>query len=487
MSAISIKQLLEAGVHFGHQTSRWNPKMKEFIFGERNGIHIVDLQQTLKLFKEAVDFLYDLGVEGKEVLFVGTKRQAQEAIEEDAKRCGMHFVTNRWLGGLLTNFTTIQNSIKRYKQLETMKADGSYKNFSKKEVAQLERERKKLDKNLRGIRDMDKLPDSVFIIDTDREAIAVKEASRLGIPVIAIVDTNCNPDLIDYVIPGNDDALRSVKLFTSTVSDAIQAGRNVWETRMEEERLAKEEAEKAEAAARAAREAARLARKAEREKAEAEKAEREKAEAAKAEAEKAEAVEAAVPAAAAEAEVLEAAQEVTEEVKPKAEKPAKKAKTVETAEELSEVGKEAAVEAEPVGEKPKVEVIEEQPEPAAKDAKKAVKAPRKAAAKKPAAKSAAKAEPKQKAEKTVEKVESPKQAEEARADSEEVAKAEEEPKAKKAVPAEKKVVKKAAPRKAAAKKGSTAKPKAPAKKKASEDAEKSADETNEAAADETPE
>ena len=496
MSAISIKQLLEAGVHFGHQTSRWNPKMKEFIFGERNGIHIVDLQQTLKLFKEAVDFLYDLGVDGKEVLFVGTKRQAQEAIEEDAKRCGMHFVTNRWLGGLLTNFTTIRNSIKRYKQLETMKADGSYKNFSKKEVAQLERERKKLDKNLRGIRDMEKLPDSVSIIDTDREAIAVKEASRLGIPVIAIVDTNCNPDLIDYVIPGNDDALRSVKLFTSTVSDAIHAGRNVWETRMEEERLAKEEAEKAEAAARAAREAARLARKAEREKAEAEKAEREKAEAAKAEAEKAAAAKAEALAAA-ESAAAEAAPEVSEEVKPKSEKPAKKAQPVEPTTEPAKVAEdaaapeEAAVEAEAVKEKPKVEAAKEQSEQEAKGAEKAVRGPRKAA-KKPAKKSTAKAEPEQEVEKTAEDAASPKPAAEAKADSEEVAKAEEAPKTEKAAPAVKKTAKKAAPRKATVKKASTTKPKAPAKKasakkEASKDADKPAGEKNEAAADDAPE
>jgi small subunit ribosomal protein S2 len=271
LSAISIKQLLEAGVHFGHQTSRWNPKMREYIFGERNGIHIIDLQKTLRLFKEAVDFLTDLGAQGKEVLFVGTKRQAQEAVEEDAKACGMHFITNRWLGGLLTNFATVRNSIKRYKELEALRADGYYTRFSsKKEVAKLERERKKLEKNLRGIRGLDRLPDAVFVIDSDREVIAVKEANRLGIPIIAVVDTNCDPDLVDYVIPGNDDALRSVKLFTSTVADAVTAGRAIWDAKVAEERRAREEAEREEAARAAAAKAAAEARRAEREKAAAE-------------------------------------------------------------------------------------------------------------------------------------------------------------------------------------------------------------------------
>ncbi|MFZ0429278.1 MAG: 30S ribosomal protein S2, partial [Acidobacteriota bacterium] len=257
MSAISIKQLLEAGVHFGHQTSRWNPKMREYIFGERNGIHIIDLQKTLKLFKEAVDFLTDLGAQGKDILFVGTKRQAQEAVEEDAKGCGMHFVTNRWLGGLLTNFETVRKSIKRYKELEALKADGYYTRFSsKKEIAKLERERKKLEKNLRGIRNLDRLPDALFVIDSDREAIAVKEANRLGIPVIAVVDTNCDPDLVDFVIPGNDDALRSVKLFTSTIGDAVTAGRALWDAKVAEERRAREEAEREEAARAAAAKAA---------------------------------------------------------------------------------------------------------------------------------------------------------------------------------------------------------------------------------------
>jgi len=266
LSAISIKQLLEAGVHFGHQTSRWNPKMREYIFGERNGIHIIDLQKTLRLFKEAVDFLTELGAQGKEVLFVGTKRQAQEAIEEDAKRCGMHFVTNRWLGGFLTNFETVRNSLKRYKELETLKKEGYQTKFtSKKEISKLERERKKLEKNLRGIANLERLPDALFVIDSDNESIAVKEASRLGIPVVAVVDTNCDPDEITYLIPGNDDALRSVKLFTATVADSIAAGRAIWETKLAEERKAREEAERQEAARAAAQRAAAEARKVERE------------------------------------------------------------------------------------------------------------------------------------------------------------------------------------------------------------------------------
>jgi len=261
LSAISIKQLLEAGVHFGHQTSRWNPKMKEYIFGERNGVHIIDLQQTMKLFKDAVDFMTDLGSQGKEVLFVGTKRQALESVEEDAQRCGMHYITTRWLGGLLTNFGTIQKSIKRYKELESMRDEGFYEKLSKKEVAQLERERRKLDKNLRGIRDMHRLPDALFVIDSDKEAIAVKEASKLGIPDVAVVDSNCDPDLIDYIIPGNDDALRSIKLFTSTISDAVMAGRSVWEAKEAEARAAREKAAKEEAARlAAARDAARKAK-----------------------------------------------------------------------------------------------------------------------------------------------------------------------------------------------------------------------------------
>ena len=263
MTAISIKQLLEAGVHFGHQTRRWNPKMKEYIFGERNGIYIIDLQKTLRLFKEAVEFITDLSAQGRAVLFVGTKRQAQESIEEEAKRCGMFFVNNRWLGGLLTNFATVQNSLKRYKELEANKESGFYERLSKKEVARLERERKKLEKNLRGIREMDRLPGALFVVDSNKEAIAVKEAAKLGIPVVAIVDTNCSPDFIDYVIPGNDDALRAVRLFASTVADAVVAGKAVYQAKVDAEmKEAEERAAKEAAARKAAKEAKEAAKRA---------------------------------------------------------------------------------------------------------------------------------------------------------------------------------------------------------------------------------
>ena len=261
MTAISIKQLLEAGVHFGHQTRRWNPKMKEYIFGERNGIYIIDLQKTLKLFKGAIDFVSDLASQGKMVLFVGTKRQAQEVIQEEAERCSMHYVNNRWLGGLLTNFSTIQNSIKRYRELESMRDDGFHERLSKKEVARLERERKKLEKNLRGIRNMERLPDAIFVVDSNRETIAVLEASKLRIPIIAVADTNCDPDQIDYVIPGNDDALRAVRLFASTIADAVVAGSSVYQAKVEAEtKEAEEQAEKEAAARRAAKEAKEAAR-----------------------------------------------------------------------------------------------------------------------------------------------------------------------------------------------------------------------------------
>ncbi|MDQ6666258.1 MAG: 30S ribosomal protein S2 [Acidobacteriota bacterium] len=225
MPAISMKELLEAGVHFGHQTKRWNPKMKEYIFGERNGIYIIDLQKTLKLFKDAARFVGEMAAQGKNVLFVGTKRQAQEAITEEATRCQMFYVNSRWLGGLLTNMTTVQKSIKRLKELEAMATDGGYASRPKKEVIRLERERKHLDSNLAGIKDMPGLPDIVFVIDSNKEAIAVKEARRLGIPVVAIVDTNCDPDEVDWVIPGNDDALRAIRLFTSKIADSVIEGR----------------------------------------------------------------------------------------------------------------------------------------------------------------------------------------------------------------------------------------------------------------------
>lgn len=230
MASISMKELLEAGVHFGHQTKRWNPKMKEYIFGERNGIYIVDLQKTLKLFKEALKFATQLGSEGKTVLFVGTKRQAQEIVAEEATRAEMHYVNQRWLGGILTNFVTVQKSIARLRELNAMATEGRFDELSKKEVSRLEKERKRLEKNLRGIQNMDRIPDAVYVIDSNREVIAVHEARKLGIPVVAIVDTNCDPQMVDYIIPGNDDALRAIKLFTSRLADAIIAGRQMRES-----------------------------------------------------------------------------------------------------------------------------------------------------------------------------------------------------------------------------------------------------------------
>jgi small subunit ribosomal protein S2 len=217
--------LLEAGVHFGHQTKRWNPKMKEYIFGERNGIYIIDLQKTLKLFKDAMRYVAEAAAQGKTVLFVGTKRQAQEAIAEEATRCSQYYVNQRWLGGLLTNMLTVQKSIKRLKELDALATDSAYAGRAKKEVGRLERERKHLQQNLAGIKDMNGLPDVLFVVDSNKEAIAVKEARKLGIPVVAVVDTNCDPDEVDHVIPGNDDALRAIRLFTTKVADAVIEGR----------------------------------------------------------------------------------------------------------------------------------------------------------------------------------------------------------------------------------------------------------------------
>ncbi|MGE5173699.1 MAG: 30S ribosomal protein S2 [Betaproteobacteria bacterium] len=225
MSTITMKELLEAGVHFGHQAKRWNPKMKKYIFGERNGIYIIDLQKTLKLFKEAYDFVRTSAAEGKDILFVGTKKQAQDAITEEAKRCGMYYVSNRWLGGMLTNFTTIRKSIDRLKKIEKMKEDGTYDKLTKKEVAGLEKERTKLEKILFGIKSMTQPPSLVFVIDPRKEDIAVQEANKLNIPVVAVVDTNCDPDNIDYVIPGNDDAIRAIRLMASKMADAVIEGR----------------------------------------------------------------------------------------------------------------------------------------------------------------------------------------------------------------------------------------------------------------------
>jgi len=227
LGSIEITDLLDAGVHFGHQTKRWNPKMRPYIFGSRNGIYIIDLSQTVTLFERAETFVRDLAASGKTILFVGTKRQAQDLVAEEAQRCGMYFVNQRWLGGLLTNFVTIQRSITRLRDLEAMAEDGRYDTFSKKEIARIEKEKRKLHKNLDGIRHMKKLPDAVFVVDTRKEKIAVDEARKLKIPVIGIVDTNCDPDDVDYLIPGNDDALRSLRLFLSRIADAVIAGRGL--------------------------------------------------------------------------------------------------------------------------------------------------------------------------------------------------------------------------------------------------------------------
>ncbi len=224
MPAISMKELLEAGVHFGHQTKRWNPKMKEYIFGERNGIYIIDLQKTLKLFKDAMRYVEEMAGQGKNILFVGTKRQAQDAVAEEAKRCEQYFVNQRWLGGLLTNFATVKRSIERLKDLDEM-AEAGFQGRSKKEVIRLERERKHLQQNLSGIRDMPGLPDLLFVVDSNKESIAVSEARKLDIPVVAVVDTNCDPDMVDQVIPGNDDALRAIRLFTNKIAEAVIEGR----------------------------------------------------------------------------------------------------------------------------------------------------------------------------------------------------------------------------------------------------------------------
>lgn len=223
MVEVTLKELLEAGVHFGHQTRRWNPKMKPYIFGKRNGIYIIDLQKTVALFREAAAFVEDLGARGKQIVFVGTKRQAQEAIAEEARRCGQFFVTHRWLGGTMTNYVTIRASIQRLQDVEN-RLNEVDSPLTKRELLRLEREREKMVRNLEGIRDMDGLPDAMFVVDPKREDIAVAEANKLGIPVIAVVDTNCDPEMVDYVIPGNDDAIRSIRLFASKMADAYLAG-----------------------------------------------------------------------------------------------------------------------------------------------------------------------------------------------------------------------------------------------------------------------
>ncbi|MBC7963384.1 MAG: 30S ribosomal protein S2 [Steroidobacteraceae bacterium] len=224
MSSISMKELLEAGVHFGHQTKRWNPKMKPYIFGARNGIYIIDLQKTVRYFKSAYSFVKDAAQGGNTVLFVGTKKQAQDSVAEEAARCGMHYVNQRWLGGMLTNFSTVKQSIDRLKKIDAMFEDGTIEAYTKKEALQFERDREKLQKTLGGIKTMNKLPGVIFVIDPKNEEIAVQEANKLGIPVVAVVDTNCDPDPIDYVIPGNDDAIRAIRLLSAKMADAVLEG-----------------------------------------------------------------------------------------------------------------------------------------------------------------------------------------------------------------------------------------------------------------------
>ena len=243
MSSVSMKQLLEAGVHFGHQTRRWNPKMAKYIFTERNGIYIIDLQKTVKMLDDAYNFVREISAEGGEILFVGTKKQAQDAIKEEAERCGMHYVNARWLGGMLTNYQTIKKRIARLEQLNKMKEDGTFDLLPKKEVIKLEHEIEKLEKFMGGIKNMGTLPKAMFIVDTRKEKIAVAEARNLGIPVVAIVDTNCDPDEVDYIIPGNDDAIRAVKLIAGAMADAVIEGRQGEQTAAETEEVAVEAVE----------------------------------------------------------------------------------------------------------------------------------------------------------------------------------------------------------------------------------------------------
>ena len=251
MSVISMKQLLEAGVHFGHQTRRWNPKMKQYIFTERNGIYIIDLQKTVKKVNEAYFFMRDVAMEGKPILFVGTKKQAQESVEAEAKRCGQHYVSNRWLGGMLTNFKTIRTRIEKLENIEKMEETGDINLLPKKEIIKLMHEKEKLEKNLGGIRNLNEMPGALFIVDPRKERIAVSEAHKMGIPVVAIVDTNCDPDEIDYPIPGNDDAIRAVKLIVSKMADAVLEGKQGEQMDEEEapaEEVVSEEQAEAEAA-----------------------------------------------------------------------------------------------------------------------------------------------------------------------------------------------------------------------------------------------
>lgn len=245
-AVINMKQLLESGVHFGHQTRRWNPKMKPYIFGARNGIHIIDLQKTVRLIKIAYDFIVRTVSEGYPVLMVGTKKQAHESVVEESERCGMFFVVNRWLGGTLTNFQTIKKSISRLKELERMNEDGSINRYTKKEILRMNKEMEKLEKNLGGIKNLDELPGVLFVVDPKREKIAVKEAKKLGIPVVAIADSNCDPDEIDFLIPGNDDAIRAIRLICSKIADACIEGHNLAEQRLREEDALRKEQEASE-------------------------------------------------------------------------------------------------------------------------------------------------------------------------------------------------------------------------------------------------
>jgi len=235
MSNITMKELLEAGVHFGHETKRWDPKMKPYIFGARNGIYIIDLQKTVQLFKESYQFVRDVAARGEYILFVGTKKQAQETIYEQATRCGMFYVNHRWLGGMLTNFQTIKRSVDRLKQLEAMKNDAIYNLLPKKEVLELEKERNRLEKSLGGIKNMERLPGAIFVVDPKKERIAVREARKIGIPSIGIVDTNCSPEDVDYVIPGNDDAIRAIQLFSTKIADAVIEGKQLYEKQLQME------------------------------------------------------------------------------------------------------------------------------------------------------------------------------------------------------------------------------------------------------------
>ncbi len=235
MAYVTMKQLLEAGVHFGHQTRRWNPKMKPYIFGARNGIYIIDLQKTVRMFKVAYEFVVETAANGGNVLFVGTKKQGRESIMEEAQRAGMPYVNHRWLGGMLTNFKTIQKSIDKLKKIESMFEDGTIDRFPKKEILKLERLRQKLERNLGGIKDMNGLPSAVYVVDARYEQIAIKEANKLGIPVVAIVDTNCDPDGIDYIIPGNDDAIRAIRLITSLIANAVIKGKQIHEEAVQAE------------------------------------------------------------------------------------------------------------------------------------------------------------------------------------------------------------------------------------------------------------